>query len=63
MSSRVLAACRQIAQRRAAKEDPFRLDRDPPASDQGQTFQVGYDPRYTDAHGRTLYLGLKYAFK
>jgi iron complex outermembrane receptor protein len=39
------------------------LDRDPPASDQGQTFQVGYDPRYTDAHGRTLYLGLKYAFK
>ncbi|MEO7097137.1 MAG: 2-dehydropantoate 2-reductase N-terminal domain-containing protein, partial [Polyangiales bacterium] len=23
-----------------------------PASDQGQTFQVGYDPRYTDARGR-----------
>jgi iron complex outermembrane recepter protein len=39
------------------------LDRDPPASDQGQTFQVGYDPRYTDAHGRTYYVGLKYAFK
>ena len=39
------------------------LDRDPPASDQGQTFQVGYDPRYTDAHGRTYYLNLKYAFK
>jgi iron complex outermembrane receptor protein len=39
------------------------LDRDPPASDQGQTFQTGYDPRYTDAHGRTFYLNLKYAFK
>ncbi|MGZ5077932.1 MAG: TonB-dependent receptor plug domain-containing protein [Usitatibacter sp.] len=39
------------------------FDRDPPASDQGQTFQVGYDPRYTDAHGRTYYVGLKYAFK
>ncbi len=39
------------------------LDRDPPASDQGQTFQVGYDPRYTDARGRMYYLGLKYAFK
>ncbi len=39
------------------------LDRDPPASDQGQTFQVGYDPRYTDAHGRTYYLNLKYAFR
>ncbi|APV51786.1 hypothetical protein BWI17_20140 [Betaproteobacteria bacterium GR16-43] len=39
------------------------LDRDPPASDQGQTFQVGYDPRYTDSHGRTFYLGLKYGYK
>lgn len=39
------------------------LDRDPPASDQGQTFQTGYDPRYTDAHGRTYYAGLKYTFK
>ena len=39
------------------------LDRDPPASDQGQTFQIGYDPRYTDARGRTFYLGLKYAFR
>ena len=39
------------------------LDRDPPASDQGQTFQVGYDPRYTDARGRMYYLGLKYKFK
>ena len=39
------------------------LDRDPPASDQGQTFQVGYDPTNTDARGRTYYLGLRYAFK
>ena len=39
------------------------LDRDPPSSDQGQTFQVGYDPRYVDPRGRTFYLGLRYAFK
>jgi len=39
------------------------FDRDPPASDQGQTFQVGYDPQIADAHGRTYYLGLKYKFK
>jgi iron complex outermembrane receptor protein len=39
------------------------FDRDPPASDQGQTFQVGYDPRYTDPRGRMYFLGLKYAFK
>jgi iron complex outermembrane recepter protein len=39
------------------------LDRDPPASDQGQTFQVGYDPRYTDARGRMPYLLLKYTFR
>ena len=39
------------------------FDRDPPASNQTQTFQVGYDPRYTDARGRTYYLGLKYAYK
>jgi iron complex outermembrane recepter protein len=39
------------------------LDRDPPASDQDQTFQVGYDPRYTDPHGRTYYVGLKYTFR
>ena len=39
------------------------FDRDPPASDQGQTFQVGYDPRLADPHGRTFYAGLKYSFK
>ena len=39
------------------------FDRDPPASDQGQTFQVGYDPRLTDPHGRTYYLTLQYRFR
>ncbi len=39
------------------------FDRDPPASRQGNTFQVGYDARYFDPRGRTWYLGLKYAFK
>lgn len=39
------------------------LDRDPPASDQGQSFQVGYDPRLADPHGRTYYATLRYRFK
>lgn len=39
------------------------LDRDPPASRQGQTFQVGYDPRYGDPLGRTYYGKISYAFK
>ena len=39
------------------------MDRDPPASDQGQTFQVGYDPRLTDPHGRTYYLTVQYRFR
>jgi iron complex outermembrane receptor protein len=38
------------------------LDRHPPASDQGQSFQVGYDPRIADPHGRTYYVGLRYKF-
>jgi iron complex outermembrane receptor protein len=39
------------------------FDRDPPASDQGQSFQVGYDPRLTDPHGRTYYVMVRYTFK
>jgi iron complex outermembrane receptor protein len=39
------------------------FDRNPPASAQGQTFQVGYDPRYGDPFGRTLYGKISYAFK
>jgi len=39
------------------------MDRDPPASRQGQSFQVGYDPRYGDALGRVLYGKIAYAFK
>lgn len=39
------------------------LDRDPPASAQGQTFQVGYDPRYGDPFGRVYYGKISYAFK
>ena len=39
------------------------LDRDPPYSRQGQTFQVGYDPRYTDPRGRFFYGSVTYAFK
>lgn len=37
------------------------LDRDPPASRQGSTFQVGYDARYYEPRGRTYYLMLRYA--
>ena len=39
------------------------FDRDPPASRQGQSFQVGYDPRYGDAIGRVFYGKIAYAFK
>lgn len=39
------------------------LDTNPPASVQGQTFQVGYDPRFTNPLGRMLYARLSYAFK
>ena len=39
------------------------FDRDPPASGQGQTFQIGYDPRYGDPFGRTYYGKISYAFK
>jgi iron complex outermembrane receptor protein len=34
----------------------------PPFSNQGATFQQGYDPRYTDALGRALMAKLSYKF-
>jgi iron complex outermembrane recepter protein len=39
------------------------FDRDPPASNQGQSFQVGYDPRYGDPLGRVYYGKISYSFK
>ncbi len=39
------------------------FDTDPPFSNQGSTFQSGYDPRYTDAVGRTYTLRASYSFK
>jgi iron complex outermembrane receptor protein len=39
------------------------FDRDPPASRQANTFQVGYDARYYDPRGRILYASLRYAFR
>lgn len=38
------------------------FDREPPLSYQDQTFQAGYDPRYTDAIGRTFYVRGTYTF-
>jgi iron complex outermembrane receptor protein len=38
------------------------LDKDPPFSNQGTLFQKGYDPRYTDPVGRSLYLRGSYSF-
>lgn len=38
------------------------FDRDPPLSYQTQTFQAGYDPRYTDVIGRTFYVRATYNF-
>lgn len=39
------------------------LDAKPPFSNQGRTFQQGYDPRYTDALGRALQVKMNYKFK
>ncbi|WP_416423554.1 TonB-dependent receptor [Pseudomonas sp. App30] len=38
------------------------FDRDPPFSNQAYTFQSGYDPRYTDPLGRTLFARMTYHF-
>ncbi|CAN5842530.1 TonB-dependent receptor [soil metagenome] len=38
------------------------FDKEPPYSNQSATFQVGYDPRFADATGRTYYLRGTYNF-
>jgi iron complex outermembrane receptor protein len=38
------------------------FDRNPPFSNQGATFQVGYEPRLTDPAGRSYYLRASYSF-
>jgi iron complex outermembrane receptor protein len=38
------------------------FDVSPPLSVQATTFQKGYDPRYTDAIGRALFLRASYKF-
>jgi iron complex outermembrane receptor protein len=38
------------------------FDRNPPLSYQTETFQAGYDPRYTDPIGRTLYTRASFTF-
>jgi iron complex outermembrane receptor protein len=38
------------------------LDEDPPYTNQVTTFQQGYDPRYTDPLGRTVYVRAAYKF-
>jgi iron complex outermembrane receptor protein len=38
------------------------LDEAPPFTNQITNFQIGYDPRYTDPLGRTLYMRLVYKF-
>ncbi|MYM21888.1 TonB-dependent receptor [Duganella sp. FT135W] len=38
------------------------FDKEPPLSYQATTFQAGYDPRYTDPVGRTLYVRATYNF-
>jgi iron complex outermembrane recepter protein len=39
------------------------FDRAPPFSNQLDTFQVGYDPRFTDPRGRFYYVSATYALK
>ena len=38
------------------------LDEEPPYTNQTTTFQQGYDPRYTDPTGRTIYVRAAYKF-
>jgi len=38
------------------------LDKDPPYTNQGFSFQSGYDPQYADPRGRAIYLRANYAF-
>ncbi|MBB5370905.1 MULTISPECIES: TonB-dependent receptor [unclassified Janthinobacterium] len=38
------------------------FDTNPPFTNQGTVFQTGYDPRYTDPLGRTLYVKASYKF-
>lgn len=38
------------------------FDNNPPFTNQGTTFQQGYDPRFTDPIGRALYLRSSFAF-
>ena len=38
------------------------FDKDPPFSNQQSTFQTGYDPRYADPNGRTIYVRGTYSF-
>jgi iron complex outermembrane receptor protein len=38
------------------------FDTNPPASNQGATFQQGYDPRFTDPTGRAYYVRASYSF-
>jgi iron complex outermembrane receptor protein len=39
------------------------LDSNPPASNQQNTFQLGYDPSYYDARARFVYGQVRYEFK
>lgn len=39
------------------------LDRDPPVSNQGNSFQVGFDPSYYDPRARFVYGSVTWAFK
>lgn len=39
------------------------LDTDPPATNQQNTFQVGYDPSYYDARACFVYGTIRYTFK
>jgi iron complex outermembrane receptor protein len=39
------------------------LDTNPPATNQQNTFQVGYDPSYYDARARFVYGSVKYSFR
>jgi iron complex outermembrane receptor protein len=39
------------------------LDTNPPATNQQNTFQVGFDPSYYDPRARFVYGAIKYEFR
>src|SRR5437899_2849153 len=51
--------CMEVVEHVAVEQH---VDRNPPLSYQTETFHAGYDPRYSDPIGHTLYACASYTF-